>query len=51
MRYFKKEGKIKLKKSEDTKLIEGWLKNGFIEVSSDGSLIESKKSKSISKKN
>ena len=50
MRYFKKEGNMKLKKSEDTKLIEGWLKDGFVEVSSNGGSVESKKSTSSSKK-
>jgi hypothetical protein len=50
MRYFKKEGNVKFRKSKDTKLIEDWLENGFVEVNSDGSLVESKKSKSSSKK-
>ena len=36
MRYFKKEGKVKFKKSEDSKLIEGWLKRGFTEVDKTG---------------
>lgn len=42
MRYFKKEGNVKFRKSQDAKLIKDWLEDGFVEVNSDGSLVESK---------
>ena len=41
MRYFKKEGNLKFKKSEDSKLIDGWLKKGFTEVDKAGNPVSS----------
>ena len=49
MRFFKKEGNVKYKKSDDEKYIEGLIKKGWEEVNSDGSSIGKSKSKSKSK--
>jgi hypothetical protein len=31
MKFFKKEGNVKFRKTSDTELIEKWLKDGFVE--------------------
>jgi len=49
MRFFKKEGNVKYKKSDDEKYIEGLIKEGWEEVNSDGSLVGKSKSKSETK--
>tara|TARA_Y100000593_G_C4222680_1_gene292707 strand:- start:43 stop:189 length:147 start_codon:yes stop_codon:yes gene_type:complete len=45
MRFFKKEGNIKFRKTTDTKLIEKWLKDGCVEVNSSGVEVVKSKSK------
>tara|TARA_Y100000310_G_scaffold325654_1_gene389429 strand:+ start:568 stop:732 length:165 start_codon:yes stop_codon:yes gene_type:complete len=45
MRYFKKEGNVKFKKSNDKKYIEGLIKEGWEEVNNDGSSVNSKPKK------
>ena len=46
MKFFKKEGNVKIRKTTDTKLIEKWLEGGFVEVNSSGvEVVKSKKKK------
>ena len=50
MRFFKKDGHIKFRKTEEPKVVEEWMDKGWEEVNSDGSLISKPKSKPKSKK-
>ena len=46
MKFFKKEGNVKFRKTTNTELIEKWLKDGFVEVNSSGvKVVKSKKKK------
>ena len=49
MRFFKKEGNVKFRKSDNEKYIEGLIKNGWEEVDKSGNLITTSKSKSETK--
>ena len=45
MRFFKKAGNVKYKRTEDEKQAEGWLKTGWEECDNHGVLVPSAKSK------
>tara|TARA_Y100000310_G_scaffold339428_1_gene432041 strand:+ start:1514 stop:1663 length:150 start_codon:yes stop_codon:yes gene_type:complete len=49
MRFFKKVGNLKYRKTTDSKLIEDWTKQGFVEVNKSGVPIGDKPSKSKDK--
>jgi hypothetical protein len=50
MRFFKKEGNIKHRKTDDKELAEEWMSLGFVEVDSNGNGISAKKQSSKKKK-
>ena len=45
MRFFKKEGSLKFRKSADDRLIEDWLETGWKECDKSGTLIADKSKK------
>jgi len=50
MRFFKKEGNVKFRRTNDAKVAEEWVSKGWTEVNPDGTNVAKSSSKPKSKK-